>query len=145
MATYKTKVLDPDGSSQQNVLYANIQKPFWLYSYQIIFSSNISSGNDEILKENIISQRYSEPCFFHCLFSNLGPVSNVVLCKMTRLKHDLDFFIADYLFNIELSDLVIMFSRSNGQWVTSSQSKENHITTRVPCSCLKRDGETTWR
>ena len=61
------------------------------YSYEIIFSSNISSGNDEILKENIILQRYSEPCFFHCLFSNLGPVSNVVLCKMTRLKHDLDF------------------------------------------------------
>lgn len=57
-------VPDPDGSSQQNVLYANIQKPFWLYSYEIIFSSNISSGNDKILKENIISQRYSEPCFF---------------------------------------------------------------------------------
>ena len=83
-------VPDPDGSSQQNVLYANIQKPFWLYSYENIFSSNISSRNDKILKENLISQQYSEPYFFS-LFSNLGPVSNVVLCKMTRLKHDLDF------------------------------------------------------
>ena len=48
VVTYNTKTPYPDGFSQQNVLYANIQKPFWLYSCEIIFSFKISSGNDEL-------------------------------------------------------------------------------------------------
>ena len=47
---------------------------------------------------------------------------------------------AQKLPNIEISDLVRRYcqARSIVQWVISSRGKENHTTTRVPCTCYSR-------
>ena len=52
MPTYKTKIPDRNGSSQQNVFVSKQwKKQGWLYSYKFIFSPNFSSdtGQNEIL------------------------------------------------------------------------------------------------
>lgn len=89
--TYKTKVPDLDGSSQENFLHANIQNAILtvqLWNY-IFFQQSVRKWRNIKRKYKLIAVQWA--LLFYCLISNLGPVSNVVLCKMTRLKHDLDF------------------------------------------------------
>ena len=49
MPTYKTKMPDSNGSSQQSVFVSKRwKKQGWLYSYKFIFSSNFSSDTSQI-------------------------------------------------------------------------------------------------